>query len=88
MSIGTRMRATFFAGVCIAIAGLVLRFSARMLVSTEMGPGWWSIDETAQMQLQRDARITILFGLALILLACHRWLWLPEPPVDAPEPPA
>jgi hypothetical protein len=43
-----------------------------------MSTNMWSIDEAAQQQLQQDARLVILFGLSLILLACHRWLWQPD----------
>ena len=83
MNPSTRMKRIFLSGTFITVAGIVLRFSARSLVSTEMGSGWWSVDESAEKQLQQDARLIMIFGLGLILLACHRWLWLPESSVDA-----
>lgn len=72
------------AGACFAGVGVLFRLMARSLASTEMGSGMWSIDETAQTQLQHDARIILLFGLAWILLAWRRWLGLPGSPVDPP----
>jgi hypothetical protein len=75
MSASKRTKVTVFAGAGITIAGIVLRLSAESLLRQEMGSGWSTIDEAALDQLLRDARIIILFGSGLILLACHRWLW-------------
>ena len=72
------MRVIFLAGACISIAGIVLRFYARTLATTQMTTNTWSIDEAAQGQLQQDARLIIAFGPCLMLLACHRWLWQPD----------
>lgn len=74
----SKIKISLFIGIGVTVAGIVLRLSARSLASTQMGSGWSSIDQDAEMQLFQDARIIMLFGFALILLACHRWLWMPE----------
>lgn len=82
MMITTKTRLTFFAGGSIAIIGVVLRFESESLATQKMGPGLSTIDEAALDHLLQDARIIILFGSGLILLACHRWLWSTDTKAD------
>ena len=82
MSASKRTKVTVFAGAGITIAGIVLRLSAESLLRQEMGSGWSTIDEAALDHLLQDARIIILFGSGLILLACHRWLWSTDTEAD------
>ena len=82
MSITTKTRLTVFVGGSIAITGVVLRFAAESFFTQQMGSGWSTIDEAALGQFLQDARIMILFGAGLILLACHRWLWSTDTEAD------
>ncbi|MEQ9409277.1 MAG: hypothetical protein RIK87_16195 [Fuerstiella sp.] len=82
MSASKRMKVTVFAGAGITIAGIVLRYSAEWILTRQRGPGWTSVDEAARDQLHQDARLVFVFGVSLMLLACHRWLWSTDTEAD------
>ena len=82
MSITAKPTPTFFVGGSIATIAVVIRFAAESLATQQLGPGSSTIDESALDHLLQDARIILVFGFGLILLACHRWLWSTDTEAD------
>src|SRR5581483_11652938 len=86
------------AGVAIAAGGLTLLLGAHALATTweSLGPGAWggTTDPEAERTYQIIGLVVLVFGLALLALAFHRWLTAdraapPKPAAhEPPSPPA
>jgi len=78
MKVKPRVMISFIVGVVCTFCGVLLRLSANALAWPSYhgysGPRESTIWAIRERAYEHIALIILIFGLALILVTCHRWL--------------